>query len=60
MKLTGEQPTAVRGSEEGGAKCISTVHTELLDQDLGDDEMMMGDDRMIRYAEDDVDQRVEK
>jgi len=26
--------TTARGSEEGGAKCIATMHTELLDYDI--------------------------
>jgi len=29
-KLAGELPTTARGSEEGGAKCVATVHKELL------------------------------
>ena len=29
-KLTGELPTTARGSEEGGAKCVATVHIQLL------------------------------
>jgi len=29
-KLAGELPTTARGSEEDGAKCVATVHRELL------------------------------
>jgi len=40
-KLAEDKPTAARGSEEGGAKCICDVHTEFLeDYDMMDDEIM--------------------
>jgi len=35
-KQAGEYSKAARGSEEGGAKCIATVHTELLGDDYDD------------------------